>query len=92
MSSESPIDIRQEVINYPVSVGGVVEIAMSYSLEGSIRFRLAEVQMVRDSSVIVALVDVASPVVDMDSALMFRLEYADVLLPFAYLFFHPVAL
>jgi len=92
MSSESPIDVRQEVINYPVIVGGVVEIAASYGVQAKVQFRLAQIQMVRDSSVIVALVDVANPSVDLDSALLFRLEYADVLLPFAYLFFHPIAL
>lgn len=90
-SASSPIDVRNEIINYPVNVGDIVEIAASEQRGGAVRLRLARFHGVSGSSVIVELVE-ENASGGTGPGLMFQFGYGDVRLPVWYVFRHPIAL
>ena len=91
-SSESlPIDVHNEIINYPVIVGDIVEIAASERRGSAVRLRLVHLHGVNGSSVIAELVEEGESL-GSGTGLMFQFGYGDVRLPIWYLFLHPIAL
>ena len=97
MSTEGflPIDAREEVINYPVVVGSVVEIAASSQVGEVVRFHLARLCRVGNGSVVVELVGENMSPAEIESSgegMLFQLGYGDVVMPIWYLIIHPIAL
>jgi len=97
MSTDSfpPVDARQEVINYPVVVGSVVEIAASSQVGEAVRFRLARLCRVGNGSVVVELVGENMSPAEIEASgggMLFQFGYGEVVIPIWYMVIHPIAL
>jgi hypothetical protein len=92
------IDIRDEVVNYPVQVGGLVEVlVVSRRMEGEdhvVKFRLVRFCEVQDDLVVGVVIpeDISIEGVGADDGWLVHFSYGDVCLPVIYLCMHPIAL
>jgi len=87
---DTTIDARFTVANYPVPIGGVVEV-YSVGRSAPAHLRIHEVQSVGWRDVVVKVVNDDVPVEEYEwhFAMKIRLSLSDVVLPWYYICFHP---
>jgi hypothetical protein len=79
------------VANYPVPLGGVVEVH-SVDRDRPMRLRFFRIQRLgwRDVLVHTTWDHVAPEAYEFNTTLLLRVSFSDVVLPWQYMFFHPV--
>jgi len=92
------IDIRNEVVNYPVQIEGVVEVLAVSRAMGTerhvVKFRLARLCGVGDDCVVGVVIpeDASIEGGQAGEGWLAHFSYGDVRLPISYLLLHPIAL
>lgn len=86
-----PIDARLTVMNYPVPIGGVVEMR-SVGKNKVAKLRVYSIKRLgwRDVVVRATYDDVPAEQFDPHYAIFMRVSFSDVVLPWQYMFLHPV--
>jgi hypothetical protein len=93
-----PVVVRHEIVNYPVGIGGIVEVLAASQSQHSggrvLKFRLVRFCGIHHHSVMGVVVPEDGPtgVVGGEDGLVVHFGYDDVVLPFIYMCIHPVAL